>query len=399
MHHLLYLAHRLPYPPNKGDKVRTFNELKYLSQRYRVHLGAFIDDPADWEHIGSVQRFCASTYFARLNATWAKIRSARGLLTGEALTLPYYRHRGLAAWVQATIARNHIRHAIAYSSSMSQYLIGLPGIRRVANIADVDSDKWRQYASTQSWPMSWVYAREARTLSAFENRLARELDATVLHAPHEAEFLRRQVPDAAERIHHSSNGVDSEYFSPVHGFANPYQRDELGIVFTGAMDYWPNIDAVEWFADAIYASVRRRLPAARFYIVGARPAARLERLQRLGGITVTGGVPDVRPYLAHAALAVAPLRIARGIQNKVLEAMAMAKPVVVSPHAAAGIVAEPGREFVIASGAGEFADAVCRLLTDCGRDAVGNAARERVLKRYSWSASVARVEALMLGTA
>jgi sugar transferase (PEP-CTERM/EpsH1 system associated) len=397
MEELLYLAHRIPYPPNKGDKVRTFNELKYFSKRYRVHLGTFIDDPADWEHVEKVKEYCASVFFAPLNPKWARIRSAKGLFTGDALTLPYYWDSALARWVDGLVAKGCLSYAIAYSSSMAQYLTTATQLRRIANIADVDSDKWRQYAPTQSWPMSWVYAREATTLAKFERRLAVEFDATVLHAPHEAEFLRKMAPEAAHRVHHSSNGVDSDYFSPLHDFANPYTAGEIPLVFTGAMDYWPNIDAVEWFADEIYPLIRQAEPKARFYVVGARPAARLDRLKGLEGVTVTGGVPDVRPYLAHAALSVAPLRIARGIQNKVLEAMAMAKAVVVSPHAAAGITAQPDSELVIAPDGVAFASVVCRFLKDEARDSIGAAARARVLEDYSWHANLSRLEALMVG--
>jgi sugar transferase (PEP-CTERM/EpsH1 system associated) len=398
MEELLYLAHRIPFPPNKGDKVRTFNELKYFSQRYRVHLGTFVDDPADWQHVEKVKSYCASTYFAPLNPRLARLKSARGLLTGEALTLPYYWHQGLAAWVDRLVAGGSVRYAIAYSSSMAQYLRSARNLRRIANIADVDSDKWRQYAPTQPWPLAWVYSREANKLGEFERKLVTEFDATVLHAPHEAEFLRKMVPEAPHRIHHSSNGVDADYFSPIHNFPNPYSSGEIVLVFTGAMDYWPNIDAVEWFADEIYPVVRRAEPRARFYVVGARPAARLDRLKRLDGVVVTGGVPDVRPYLAHAALAVAPLRIARGIQNKVLEAMAMAKAVVVSPQAAAGIAAQPDREFVIATDGPAFAAVIARLLTEGTQQVIGAAARERVVEDYSWHANLSRLETLLVGT-
>src|SRR5438105_1711052 len=149
MEQILYLAHRIPFPPNKGDKVRTFNEIKYFSRRYRIHLGTFVDDPADWQHVEEVKRYCASTYFAPLNPMLSRVKSAKGFLTGEALTLPYYWHRGLAEWVQRVIAKESVSYAIAYSSSMAQYLCSTPHERRIANIADVDSDKWRQNAPTQ----------------------------------------------------------------------------------------------------------------------------------------------------------------------------------------------------------------------------------------------------------
>ena len=395
MQDLLYLAHRIPYPPNKGDKVRSFNEVKYLAQRYRVHLGAFIDDSADWEHVEALKQYCGETHFVSLNSKLARLKSARGLLTGEALTLPYYRDAGLDAWVKHMLASHSIRHVVIYSSPMAQYVRGISGVRRIADFVDVDSDKWRQYAPTKSWPLSWVYAREAEKLLAFERSVAAEFDATLLVAPHEAQLLRDIAPESAARIHHANNGVDADFFSPAHRFETPYTGNELPIVFTGAMDYWPNIDAVEWFADEIFPSVRAQHPQAHFYVVGARPSPRLQRLNAMDCVTVTGGVPDVRPYIAHAQLAVAPLRIARGIQNKVLEAMAMAKAIVVSPHAAAGIAADVEKEFVVAADAQAFAVQVNRLLTADLRHAIGEVGRARVLADYSWEANLSKFDTLL----
>jgi len=392
---LLYLAHRIPFPPNKGDKVRSFNEVKHLAKTYRVHLGAFIDDPDDWRYVDELKKYCGETHFVSLSPKVSRLKSIRGLLTGEALTLPYYRNASLAAWVKKMLSSHPIGHVVIYSSPMAQYVLDTSNVRRVADFVDVDSDKWRQYAPTKSWPLSWIYGREAEKLSAFERSTASVFDATLLVAPHEAQLLRDIAPESAARIHHANNGVDADFFSPDHQFASFYKADERAIVFTGAMDYWPNVDAVEWFADKVFPAVRAKHPQASFYIVGSRPAPRLQRLAEIDGVTVTGSVPDVRPYIAHANLAVAPLRIARGIQNKVLEAMAMAKAIVVSPQAAAGIAARAGKEFSVAADEDEFAAAVSRLLDNDSRHAIGEAARARVLADYSWAANLAKLDVLL----
>jgi polysaccharide biosynthesis protein PslH len=181
-------------------------------------------------------------------------------------------------------------------------------------------------------------------------------------------------------------------FSPDRDYPDPYKPDTRGIVFTGAMDYWPNIDAVTWFAERIFPAIRDKSPAARFTIVGSRPTEAVLALARQPGVVVTGSVPDVRPYLAHAACAVAPLRIARGVQNKVLEAMAMARPVVASPQAAEGIRAEAGRDYLLAEGETDFAAAVLACLASGGPT---DAARARILENYDWDRNLAAVDRLL----
>jgi sugar transferase (PEP-CTERM/EpsH1 system associated) len=391
MQGLLFLAHRIPYPPNKGDKIRSFHLLRHLASRYEIHLGAFVDDPDDWQHADALKAWCKSAKLLPLHPRRAKLLSLTGLLTGEALTLPYYRSGELARWAAALATDGTVTRGLAFSSAMAQFMPrGLD--RRVLDMVDVDSDKWTQYAPTQRWPLSWVYAREGRKLAAWEARVAADFDATLLVSREEAALLQRRAPAARDRIGAFENGVDADYFSPARDYPDPYPADALGVVFTGAMDYWPNIDAVTWFADRIFPAVRDAVPAAQFTVVGSRPADAVLALARQPGVVVTGGVPDVRPWLAHAACAVAPLRIARGVQNKVLEAMAMARPVVASPQAAEGIRAEAGRDYALARDEASFAAAVVAALR---ARASNPGARERVLVHYDWARNVAVVDPLL----
>lgn len=388
MQDLLLLIHRIPYPPNKGDKIRSYNLLKHLARDYRVHLATFVDDTDDWQHVPTVEAMCASSHFAALNPLLARVRSLGALVKNRSLSLDYYQDAGMQRWVDQTVAAHAIKRVLVFSSAMAQYADNVRDARRVIDFCDVDSDKWRQYADKKSWPMSWLYRHEARQLLRYERQVASQYDASLFVSSPEADLFRQLAPESTARIGHFSNGVDTDYFSPEHDLASPYAPGERALVFTGAMDYWPNVDAVQWFCDEVFPVLRRQDPELRFYIVGSRPAPQVQALAQAAGVTVTGTVPDVRPYIRHARVAVAPLRIARGIQNKVLEAMAMATPVVVSPQALEGIAAEPGRELLLAPDAAGFADAVARLLARTGND-MGLAARARVEHHYSWPSNLA----------
>ena len=387
---LLFLAHRIPFPPNKGDKIRSFHLLRHLSTRYAIHLGAFVDDPDDWQYQEALKPWCASIKLLPLHPRRAKLASLSGMLCGEALTLPYYRSRELKRWADELAAAGAVTRGLAFSSAMAQFMpAGLA--RRVLDMVDVDSDKWTQYAPTQRWPLSWVYAREGRKLAEWEARVAQDFDATLLVSNAEAALLQQRAPAAQHKIGAFENGVDADYFSPARDYPNPYPPGMQGVVFTGAMDYWPNIDAVSWFAERIFPAVREAVPAAQVTIVGSHPGGAVQALARQSGVMVTGGVPDVRPWLAHAACAVAPLRIARGVQNKVLEAMAMARPVVASAQAAEGIRAEAGRDFILAQGEAEFAHAVIAQLQ---APSTAAPARDCILAHYDWSRNLRAIDPL-----
>jgi sugar transferase (PEP-CTERM/EpsH1 system associated) len=388
---LLLLIHRIPYPPNKGDKIRSYHLLKHLAKHYRVHLATFVDDPDDWQYVPHVEALCASSHFARMNPLLARVKSLQGLVKNRSLSLEYYRDAGLDAWVKRTVAAHGIERVLVFSSAMAQYADPYREARRVVDFCDVDSDKWRQYADKKAFPMSLLYRYEANQLLRYERQVARDYDASLFVSAPEAELFRTLAPESGAKIGHFSNGVDTDYFSPHEPHASPYAPGERALVFTGAMDYWPNVDAVQWFCDEVFPQLRTRFPELHFYIVGSRPAPAVQQLAQRPGVKVTGTVPDVRPYIAHAAVAVAPLRIARGIQNKVLEAMAMATPVVVSPQALEGIDAVPGSELVLAEDAAAFADAVATLLAgqESAAAAIGQAARAKVQRQYSWSSNLA----------
>jgi len=394
MEPLLFLAHRIPYPPNKGDKIRSYHLLRFLAAHYRVHLGTFIDRVEDRVHEGTLDAFCESKFTVTLDARTARLRSVAGFVTGEALTLPYYRSAELRRWIEHTIAAHSIRKAVVYSGAMAQYVRDL-GLHVVLDFVDVDSAKWTQYAERHAWPTSYVYRREGEKLLSFERSAAAGSAASVFVTRSEAELFLRAAPEFRSRVHVIENGVDSEYFCPDPQRASPFRRGEVAIVFTGAMDYWPNIDAATWFAREVLPSVVRQRPDACFYIVGMNPAQAVRALSSIPGVVVTGTVPDVRPYVQHASVVVAPLRVARGVQNKVLEAMAMARPVVVSSSMASGIAAEAGVDFEHAGDATQFGRIVERFLNGDTGAVMGQRARMRIQAGYSWDRNMKAFEALL----
>ncbi|SFU51747.1 sugar transferase, PEP-CTERM/EpsH1 system associated [Nitrosomonas eutropha] len=395
MQGLLYLTHRIPYPPNKGDKIRSFHLLQHLSKRYRVYLGTFIDNDEDWQYEGEVRNYCQDVCVVRLDPLPAKIKSLLALSGNDPLTLAYYRNTQLMQWVKAISHTESIQNIVVFSSAMAQYVEHLSDHRRIIDFVDVDSDKWRQYALSKPWPFNWIYHRESKRLLDYEKKVAGEFSSATFVSKKEAELFRQLAPDAANKTTFFNNGVDTDFFSPARDYPNPYPAGKRVLVFTGAMDYWANVDAVSWFANSVFPAIHAKLPDVDFYIVGAKPARQVQMLTNLPSIHVTGAVEDIRPYLMHAAVAVAPLRIARGIQNKVLEAMAMQKLVVVSMQAMEGIHATPGKELVVAGEAGDFADRVLFLLDSDDQVTMGQAARNRVLRDYTWSANLSQIDALL----
>ncbi len=395
---LLYLVHRIPYPPNKGDKIRSFNLLRVLAKHFRIYLGTFVDDPLDRQYIEQAGAFCEQAHFAELRPRAARIKSLKGLLTGEALTLPYYSDRGLARWVERVVRKERLQGAVVFSSSMAQYVMQdkFGSLKRIVDFVDMDSDKWRQYAPTRPWPMSWVYAREAEKLQDFEMRVIETFDAGLFVSRPEAALFNRLSPGFENKIGYAENGVDLDFFKPNAGLESPYASNEQPLVFVGAMDYWPNVDAVVWFVREMFPAVRKRVPDATFYIVGGNPGSTVNALAAENAVVVTGRVDDVRPYVAHAKVSVAPIRIARGVQNKVLESMAMGRPTVVTKAALEGIDAVPGRDLVLASDNAEFVRSVCDLLADPNAgDELGKAARAYAEKACDWDENLKRFVQLL----
>lgn len=397
MRKLLFLAHRVPYPPNKGDKIRSFNILRHLAQSFEVRLGAFVDDPQDMADVGPLHELCDEVFLEPLHGRIKRLQSAAGLFTGEPLSVRYFRSSAMRRWVERALSDWQPDSVFVFSSTMAQYV--MPRVCAtpllICDMVDVDSAKWTQYAADARFPMNLVFAREGRSLAAYERRIVREFDATTLVSDEERAVYLAGDAAATERVHAFRNGVDLAYFDPALSHPSPFTDDAPVVVFTGAMDYRANIDAVGWYAEQVHPLVRAAVPAARFVIVGSNPTTEVVRLGKLPGIDVTGRVEDVRPYLAHACCVVAPLRVARGLQNKVLEAMALDRPLVVTHAAIEGIPHTPSARLEVHDDAEAFAAAVVASLQARDQDLAGPPSRTVVERDFSWAANLAVLDDIL----
>ena len=395
---VLFLAHRIPYPPNKGEKIRSYHILERLAQRHEVHLCCLVDDPADLEYVSHLRKLVPRVDYVRLHPRLRRVTSLPGMLGARALSVSYFHSPRLQAAVDDALHSGGIGGIFCSSSPTAEYLFrsrSAAAVRnavRVMDLIDVDSAKWLEYAAHRPWWQSWIYRYEGRCLADYEARILRTFDHILVVSEAERNLLAGKLDGG--RTAAMANGVDLRYFSPAH--EGGFQAPEPLLVFTGVMDYWPNVDGVRWFVERILPRVRAAVPAVRLFIVGSRPSAEVRRLAAVAGVTVTGFVEDVRDYLAAASVCVVPLRIARGIQNKVLEAMAMGKPVVSTLAAFEGLDARAGKDLVVAADERSFAEEVTALLSDRGRAAeIGRNARACVERGYSWAANLGLLDELL----
>lgn len=384
---VLFLSQRVPYPPNRGDKITTWRIIEKLAREHEPTVIAFAHDDADREAARVLREEKGIRTITVDHDERAKKLGALPLLfTRKALTLGVYGSKELQRVVDEELEDADL--AYAYSSSMGAFLEGR-GTPWVMHFAELDSDKWRQYAERHRPPMSLVYRREWRTLRAFEQRVAHDALTSVFCTPLEQRIFEREIPGAPSIV--MRNGVDLTHHAPAPDRAEPGH-----LVFVGVMDYYPNVDGCRWFADEILPAVRRAVPDARFTIVGSKPTPEVLALGERDGIEVTGFVDDPREYLARAAVSVAPLRVARGIQNKVLEALAMGLPTVGTTSATQGVEGAPGHDFLVADEAAGFADHVVELLKDPERArALGRAGRDFVERTYDWEACLAPLDEIL----
>lgn len=386
---ILMLAHRLPYPPRTGDRVRAYHVARHLSRYHELTLAFLVDEPTSDAAIMALRNEIPDLVYVSLSPTRKRVSALLGLAVGASATMTYFDSPELRARL-ATRLREPFDLIYVSSSSMAQYVAGIPRTPVLMDFVDIDSDKWMQYGARLPRPQGWVYRVEAARLRRHELLAAHRADRCLVATRQEAALLRSLAPWAPTTV--MPNGVDLAYFSPRQ---MPVTAG-TAIVFTGAMDYFPNVDAVVHFCANIFPKVRTHVPEARFIIVGKNPSAAVRRLATTPGIQVTGTVADVRPYLGDAAVAIAPLRVARGVQNKVLEAMAMGLPVVVSPKAHEGLEARPGQHLCVAEDADAFVEVTVKLLrTPELRAGIGRAARTFVEANHSWTASMAKLDGVL----
>jgi polysaccharide biosynthesis protein PslH len=394
---LLLLVQRIPYPPDKGDKIRSYNIVRYFAQRYDVYLGTCIDDPADAQHIEALRAMVRELHVEQISSASGWTHAALHWLGGAPLSFGFFRRRGLDRWVAEVLERVKPEVAICCSSNIMAALMQQKRRPKVviADFVDVDSQKWLDYVPTKSLATRWIFQAEARRTYREEARLGGLSSAVTFVTDEETALFASLHPQLAAKSHSVSNGVDLDSFNPHAAFPKPEGMGDNALIFTGRMDYWPNVDAVTWFAQEILPKLRQTLPDAQFYIVGGAPNAQVQALASRAGVVVTGRVPDVQPYLQHGLAAVAPMQIARGIQNKVLEALAMAKPTIVSQEALTGVNAPVDEAVLLATTPDQWLEAIMLLAQNPGRRAaLAVAGRQFVESHFAWSAKLAKMESL-----
>ncbi|WP_325100146.1 TIGR03087 family PEP-CTERM/XrtA system glycosyltransferase [Aurantiacibacter sediminis] len=392
---ILFLAHRLPFPPDRGDKIRSHHILKALAQIAPVHVGCLAEDERDFAHQHELIELAASFCMPRGSKSLL-LAGCEAIVRREPVSFSAFRSPDLHDWVRKALERENIGAIYVFSGQMAQYVPDDWAGRLIVDLVDVDSAKFEAYASHGLGPRALIDAREWRMLRKIEADLAARADATLLVSEAEADLLRSRVP-RGRNIRALSNGIDCNHFDPASVTAESFlASDGPHYVFTGQMDYAPNIDAVSRMTQAIMPQIRRFLPDAQFHIVGRAPNRAVQALNGQNGTSVVGEVPDTRPWLAGADVVVAPLTIARGVQNKVIEAMAMARPVIVSPDAATGIPARSNQHFVIAEDDSAFVAKLLRLAeeTSAAKE-LGTAARQFVVDHMGWPAMLADLPKLM----
>ena len=409
------LVHRIPYPPDKGDKIRSFHEFRFLREKgWCIHLCTFVDDHDDLPHTDTLRSQCITSSFHRLNKVDQKIAMALALCQRKPLSVGAFNKRRAQHYVDKVFSDYPVRAVLCFSSSMAEYTFRSPILksyfamsqelkasrrkpRLIMDLIDVDSDKWQQYAGQSGKLRSWIYMIESRRLALYEKQIVDAFDATTVVSEAEADLLRKRT-GGGEKIHAVPNGVDTVYFHPASKQITDKNRKPCcTLIFCGLMDYYPNVDAVVWFAKEVLPRVRKRIGEVQFNVVGAKPAKEILKLTDNPDVKVLGRVEDVRPHVRQADISIAPIRIARGIQNKVLEAMAMAKPVVATEQAFEGIEAVPGRDLLVTKAEPDaYAEAIATLWEQpVLAEDLGKNARQVVENSYDWNARLEKLHALL----
>jgi sugar transferase (PEP-CTERM/EpsH1 system associated) len=386
---ILYVCHRFPYPPKRGGKIRPFNMIRHLSRTHEVSVASLARSQAEAEEAKGIAPHCARFVIGRVDNAVQAARMALRLPTQTPSSMGFFYSSELARQIDRLLATHAFDLIFVHCSSVAQYVADVRGIPKILDFGDMDSQKWLEYARYKPFPLSAGYWLEGVKMEREERRLARRFDMCT--ATTRAEWETLQALQTAVATDWFPNGVDSEFFTPG---SEPHDPD--AICFVGRMDYYPNQECMFDFCANVLPLIRAQRPGVKLLIVGADPSAKVRRLGEIPGVTVTGSVPDVRPYVHRSALMVAPLNIARGTQNKILEAMAMGVPVVTSAVAAGGVDAHAGDHFLVGRSAEEQAQAVLAVLLDPAlRARLAAAGRARMLSHHAWPRSMQRLDGII----
>lgn len=387
---IFYLCQRVPYPPDRGDRIPVFHQIRRLSRNHEVVVGS-LSHGGSHANARMLEKELAVRVIAPAHSRFrSAIEMALAFLQGKPLSLGYFHNSALRAAVNAELRNRHYDAIIVFSSSMAQYVEHIADVPRIMHFCDVDSQKWSSMAREAHGVLRWIYGRESRLMLKFERRIAGSFEASCVVSHNEADVFRKHIPGIP--VHILENGVDIDFFAAV-----PRSPEGVRIVFVGVMDYPPNVEAVSFFATSVWNRIRAAHPEARFIIVGSRPVKKVRALAGIPGVEVTGYVSDVRTYLSSAAVSIAPLAIARGVQNKILEAMAAGVPVLTTPAAAEGLP-EGAAQHVIVAGRepDSFAAALLEMLSNrTAMEEMGRKGQEFIRQNCTWEVKLRALDTLL----
>jgi len=386
---VLFICHRIPYPPNKGEKIRAFHIIEYLSKKHKIYLYSLCDSRADLAHAKKLKRYCSLVRLYPISRFLSPPRAAAFLFTGYPLSLAYFFSFRMKRDIKKILANESIDIIFASCSSSAQYALDIKTKMKVIDFIDADSDKWRNFAKFSKFPLSLIYRLESNRIREWEKRISEIYDVSMVTTEKEREKLEIINPNRKEKIHIINNGIDFDYFMP-----QGKQSSGRALIFTGQMDYLPNVDAVLYFYKKILPLIRKEIPDVVFHIVGRNPSIAIKRLCR--DAIITGYVKDIRDYLGKASVYVAPLRVCHGVQNKILEAMASGLPVVATSEVLQGIDAVPGKELMTGDTPDEFAEGVVELLKNKNkRNFISANARAFVEKNHDWRKNLSQLDKII----
>ncbi|MBA6357452.1 MULTISPECIES: TIGR03087 family PEP-CTERM/XrtA system glycosyltransferase [unclassified Colwellia] len=397
---IIFLAQRVPFPPNKGEKIRTFNQLKYLHDKHQVSICAPLEKDEDLSFFKTLSdEYCHNVYYSSLPNK--PVRLIKGLMTGKALSVANFYSDDLQIKLDHLLLKLEFDAVICTSSAMAEYIYKSKSLQELTkkplllmDFMDLDSDKWRQYAETSRWPMKWIYQREAKVLADYEEKVTHDFDTSFFIADAEVELFQSRV-NSSGKVLTMGNGMDTDSFVPA---ASPPNNNTPVMLFTGVMDYKPNIDSVVWFVENVWQKILKEYPKARFIIAGMNPTSQVKNLEKISGIEVTGFVDDILPYYHQSDYFVAPFRIARGVQNKILQGFACGLPVISTPMGAEGIDCTKDIDILIASTADEFLSCIKHLDCDAEfREKIKANALKLIHERYSWEGKLQVLDDVLNG--
>jgi sugar transferase (PEP-CTERM/EpsH1 system associated) len=386
---ILFACHRFPFPPNRGGKIRPFNMIKHLSQKHEMFVASVAHSHEELEE-GAGLKDCAAIFAEVMPEKLRWLQAVRAMPSSTPSSVAYFKSSCLRQRVEQAVRRVSFDAVIVHCAFAAQYVSNISARFRLMDFGDLDSGKWLDYAKWKPFPTAAAYALESKKLRRYEREIAQRFDYCTLTTEGELEEFSKLETHRPSKV--IPNGVDANYFRPETETTQP----KTNIVFLGRMDYFPNIDGITYFAKKILPKIRVRVPSVTLSIIGSDPVSNVKRLSNIPGVTVTGHVPDVRPYLRDAAVSIAPLRMARGTQNKILESMAMGIPVVATRQAAKGIQAVRDKHLLVADGDHSFAAQVVTILEDANLQRIlSSAGRKRVEEVHAWPNSMRLLDGVL----